>query len=125
MTAPSDDPARCPRCLIGHDGEETCIQAVFRCYLRIEPGGDIATDRIELPIQGWPPDEPSPLDLLKEVVVLRAQVVTLEGRRAPGSAVLPKAAVLAQKPPWPNVTAYANNWAPPLNPWEPNHECDP
>jgi hypothetical protein len=69
----------CPRCSIGHTGAETCLEAVYRCYVRIEGGLDIATDRIEIPIEGWPPDEPSPLDLLKEVVVLRAQVVTLEG----------------------------------------------
>lgn len=70
--------AHCPRCCICHTSAETCLEAVYRCYMRIEEGGDSATPRIEIPIEGWPPDEPPPFDLLKEVEALRAQVLTLE-----------------------------------------------
>lgn len=76
--------AHCPRCAICHSHDETCGQAVRRFFdsNRLGPVmvvvGEVDTQAIDLPCKAWPADAPPPFDLLKEVLSLRAQVVTLE-----------------------------------------------
>lgn len=76
--------AHCPRCAICHTHDETCGQAVRRFFdtNRLGPVmvvvGEVDTDTIDLPCKAWPEDAPQPFELLKEVISLRAQVLTLD-----------------------------------------------